>query len=426
MGILPASKWRFLKHLSLADNSITAIPTNSLAPLANTLNSLDLSSNLFTQIPDSLASLTALRALNLSHCMIDSLHSLTRNPLPAITALNMRANRLQSIAGVERLYPLERLDLRDNRLTDPMEVARLTGIPEIREVWVEGNPFTRSHRDYRVTIFNLFRKTPGFTEDIIIDGTGPSYSERKYLVERVAEPEAVPVVKPPVAEIPAVDVSKPAIVYGGPQEPSLPRKERPVPKTVASEVNTSSTRRRRAPKRRIVDLATNDTPIPHAQPVDQLSDKLANVKLASAAVAAVQESQESNSNYRISQGADVPQEPRGLAESPMVMAAATQSTPNIPRIDTSVVPQLPPILSQSDWKPPQEWDVGGELYRQKIETLRDRVGSGYLSVLSEDRWEPPHPPQYADSTFGATSPASDHTAPHAVGAQAIHTGRTLG
>jgi hypothetical protein len=421
MGILPASKWRFLKHLSLADNSMTSIPTHSLAPLANTLNSLDLSSNLFTQIPDSLASLTALRALNLSHCMIDSLHSLTRNPLPAITALNMRANRLQSIAGVERLYPLERLDLRDNRLTDPMEVARLTGMPDIREVWVEGNPFTRTHRDYRVTIFNLFRKTPGFTEDIIIDGTGPSYSERKYLVERVAEPEAVPVVKPPVTEIPAVDVSKPTIIYDGPQESSLFRKERPMPKTIASEVNTSSTRRRRAPKRRIVDLATNDTPIPHAQPVDQLSDKLAGVKLASAAV---QESQESDNHYRISQGALAPQEPRGLAESPM--AAATQSTPNIPRIDTSVVPQLPPILSQSDWKPPQEWDVGGELYRQKIETLRDQVGSGYLSVLSEDGWEPPHPPQYADSTFGATSPTSDHTTPRAVSVQAIHTGRTLG
>jgi hypothetical protein len=417
MGILPASKWRFLKHLSLADNSLTSISTNSLSPLANTLNSLDLSCNLFTQIPDSLASLTALRALNLSQCMIDSLHSLTRNPLPAITALNMRANRLQSIAGVERLYPLERLDLRDNRLTDPMELARLTGIPEMREIWVEGNPFTRTHRDYRVTIFNLFRKTPGFTEDIIIDGTGPSYSEKKYLVERVAEPEAVPVVKPPVPEIPAVDVSKPAIVYDVPKEPAVLRKERPMPKTVSSEVNTSSTRRRRAPKRRIVDLATNDTPIPHAQPVDQLS----SVEYASAAV---QEAQESN--YRISQVAEA-QEPRGLAESPL---SATQSSPNIPRIDTSVVPQLPPIYtsqdSQSNWKPPQEWDIGGELYRHKIETLRDQVGSGYLSVLSEEGWEGPHPPRYQDTNFGTPSPPSDQNTPRAASVQAIHTGRTLG
>ncbi len=106
VDVLPASKWRFLRHLSLADNSLTIISADSLAPLANTLHSLDLSMNLFTQIPDSLANLTALRALNLSHCMIDSLNSLVRNPLPAISALNLRANRLQSIAGIEKLYPL--------------------------------------------------------------------------------------------------------------------------------------------------------------------------------------------------------------------------------------------------------------------------------------------------------------------------------
>lgn len=69
MGILPPSKWRFLKHLSLADNGLTSISAISLAPLANTLHSLDLSSNLFAQIPDCLASLTALRALNSVACM---------------------------------------------------------------------------------------------------------------------------------------------------------------------------------------------------------------------------------------------------------------------------------------------------------------------------------------------------------------------
>src|SRR5690606_35107008 len=129
------SKWRFLRHLSLADNGMTSINATSLAPLSNGLQSFDLSSNLFTEIPDSVATLTALRSLNLSQCMIDSLHSLTRNPLPAITALNLRGNRLQSLAGVEKLYPLERLDLRDNNLRDPTELARLTGIPDIREIW---------------------------------------------------------------------------------------------------------------------------------------------------------------------------------------------------------------------------------------------------------------------------------------------------
>lgn len=421
MGILPASKWRFLKHLSLSDNSLTSIPANSFAPLANTLNSLDLSCNLFTQIPDSLATLTALRALNLSHCMIDSLHSLTRNPLPAITALNLRANRLQSIAGVERLYPLERLDLRDNRLTDPMELARLTGIPEIREIWVEGNPFTRSHRDYRVTIFNLFRKTPGYTEDIIIDDAGPSYSEKKHLVERVAEPAAVPVVKPPVPEIPAIDVSKPAIVYDTPKEPAVIRKARPTLTTASSEVNTSSTRRRRAAKRRIVDLATADTP---AKTVDRIS-------AVDSAQRVVQEPQDDN--YRISQLPEGQATP-ALRDRPLPPLPDHESSPEVPRFDTSVVQQLPPVYTsqegQSGWKDPKDWDLSGELYRQKIETLRDRVGSGYLSVLSEEGWESSHPPSYHDADFGSPSPHSPHhtnqPTPRAVGIQTIHNGRTLG
>lgn len=88
LGWFPATKWRFLRHLSLADNALTDISASGLAPLANTLQSLDLSANLFTEIPDSLASLTCLRALNLSSCMIASLHSLGRNPLPAITTLS--------------------------------------------------------------------------------------------------------------------------------------------------------------------------------------------------------------------------------------------------------------------------------------------------------------------------------------------------
>ncbi|KAK4157993.1 hypothetical protein C8A00DRAFT_11162 [Chaetomidium leptoderma] len=402
MGILPASKWRFLKHLSLTDNSLTAIPATSLNPLANTLHSLDLSSNLFTQIPDSLATLTALRALNLAHCMIDSLHSLTRNPLPAISALNLRANRLHSIAGIERLLPLERLDLRDNRLADPMELARLTGIPEIREIYVAGNPFTRTHRDYRITIFNLFRQTPGYTEDITIDAAGPTYAEKRYLVERAEVPPAVPVVKPEPTEMPVVDVSRPTIIYDAPsREPTVLRKERPVPMTVSSEVNTSSTRRRRAPKRRIVDLATNDSPMPYARPVDRHP-------------AAVHATVDSENHYRTSQ----PPETHEALQKPLPeipLSSTLEEAREVPRIDTNVAPQLPSIFGSPGNN--IDWDIGGELYRQKIEDLRHKVGNGYLSVLSEESWDPaPHQTEYRQGPdFGAASPSmhSDSTIPRA-------------
>ncbi|KAF3769621.1 hypothetical protein M406DRAFT_245482 [Cryphonectria parasitica EP155] len=384
--VLPSSKWRFLRHLSLAENSLTSISAASFMPLANTLYSLDLSNNLFKEIPDSLATLTALRALNLSKCMIESLHSLTRNPLPAITALNLRENRLESLAGIERLYPLERLDLRDNGLKDPVELARLTNIPDIREIWVEGNPFTKTHKDYRITIFNLFRQSPGYTEDILIDTAGPTSSEKRYLVERTKEPLPVPVIRPPVPEIKAVDVSKPTIVYDAPPKSTVLRKERPSPKTVASEVNTSSTRRpRRAPKRRIVDLA-DTKPLP---PRPVLEEEEAPPAIVSP-----------DFNYRISQTPEIHQ------LSPTPEANRGVATRVIPRIDTSTIPKLPPVVPAQDigtptsWAEPDRWDAGGELYRRKIDTLRSNVVDGYLGALSEERWDTGGTTHFTESPFG--------------------------
>ncbi|KAH8595632.1 hypothetical protein B0O99DRAFT_511784 [Bisporella sp. PMI_857] len=419
MGILPSSKWRFLRHLSLADNGLTAISTASLVPLANTLHSLDLSSNLFAQIPDCLASLTNLRALNLSNCMIDSLHSLLRNPLPAITALNLRSNRLISIAGVERLYPLERLDLRDNKINDPTELARLTGIPEMREIWVLGNPFTRTHSGYRVTIFNLFRRTPGYTEDILIDTYSPGYTERRQLIERVAEKANVPVVKPPPPDygLSAVEVNKPIIEYPIPREPAVLRKERPIPSATMSEIHTNSSRhKRRTPKRRIVDLSTSDTSPSKSKPTAKYSIEQPPPP-----------SVESDSGYGVSPD-----------PSPRTVPSYVQSEPrqsDVPRIDTSAVPRLPPLEGINDEpsiinaplpQESQDWSVSGDIYRKKIEALRNEVGNGWLSVLSEEAWET----QKNSHGGGEFSPAStirpSPTTPRSNSQQTIHSGRTLG
>lgn len=424
MGILPSSKWRFLKHLSLADNGLTSISAASLAPLANTLHSLDLSANLFQEIPDCLASLTALRALNLSNCMIKSLHSLTRNPLPAISALNLRCNRLISIAGIERLYPLERLDLRDNRMADPTELARLTGIPDLREIWVSGNPFTKTHNSYRVTIFNLFRKTPGYTEDILIDTYGPGYNERRQLVERVAEKANVPVVKPvPDYGISSVDVNKPVVEYPSAREPAVLRKVRPQPVATSSEVNTSSSsRRRRTPKRRIVDLSTSETSPSKPPPVVRFS-------MEEAAATAPG----SGAGYNISPKPSPRTVPSYIPPEPR----QTQSQVEVPRIDTNVAPRSPPVqklsydasaIKPQPAKEPQDWKVSGELYRQKLEALRNEVGNGWLSVLSEEGWDAQKIAQAQDFTSADFSPTvrPSSVTTRANSQQTIHSGRTLG
>jgi len=323
------------------------------------------------------------------------------------------------LAGIEKLYPLERLDLRDNRLTDPSELARLTGIPDIREIWVECNPFARTHKDYRITIFNLFRKTAGYTEDIIIDGTGPSYSERRYLVERPPIPESVPVVKPKAPEVPTVDMSKPTIVYG--TKEGVLWKERPTPKAVMSEVSTCSTRRRKTPKRRIVDLATGDmstSPIASdvrntTSPVDR-SDAITP-----------------EGNYRVSPT------PQPQLLSPVVLSDSRKGNVPSPSAD---VPRADPTAvvvdatsnggtfpdSPKNWKTPQDWDADAENYRLQIEALRDKIGNGYLSALSEENWDAKGAPFGSSAMPTTSSIGSAHSPDPAQAVQSIHGGRTLG
>ncbi|KAI1980629.1 hypothetical protein LOZ53_006106 [Ophidiomyces ophidiicola] len=373
VGMLPSTKWRFLRHLGLADNSITTITAASLAPVVNTLQSLDLSWNLFTEVPDSLSTLVALRSLNLSNCMIDSLHSISRNPLPAITALNLRANRLRSIAGVERLLSLERLDLRENNIPDPTEMARLTAIPYLREIWVAGNPFTKTHPDYRITIFNLFRKTPGFPEDIVIDGSGPTYSERKKLVERVAEPESAPVIRhnEPI-NLRNDDIVTKEQVVSRPAAGNAADTQNVKMTARKHEHAGGSSRRKKGHRRRIVDLAQDDS----------------------------------------RQSTEIVEPTTPAFGSPLQDHQGIPSRPNLPRLNTNTAPGAPvpppkivtsgsgdnflPVIEGVDW------DGSGDLYRQRLEALKNEVGANWLTVLDDGTWNNKqrdvgfHPPAGSD------------------------------
>ncbi|KAJ5636774.1 uncharacterized protein N7484_010087 [Penicillium longicatenatum] len=373
-GVLPPTKWRFLRHLGVPENSLTSISVESLAPVANTLNSLDLSSNLLTEIPDSLASLMSLRALNLSHCMIESMHSLSRNPLPAITALNLRGNRLRSLAGIERLLSLERLDLRDNNLMDPTEMARLTSLPEIREIWVSGNPFVKTHSNYRVVIMNLFRRTPGYSEDIIIDGRGPGYTERKQLVDRVAEPDAAPVVRSSAAdEVPVVQKPTATAIQGKPL-PKIPNDEAepPLPaKTVVPHDMDGTNRRKKTQRRRIVDLST-DNPF--------TTDGLGNPGPAVPPISPTQQIHApTQSSFVV---------PHDQWKQDSAAQSGSSSLLGLPRQGNS---SSPPLLqaTAAQPNPSQDWVLDQELCRQQLEALRQDVGQNWLTVLGDHPWDSP-------------------------------------
>ena len=429
---LPLARWRCLRHLSLSDNGLTSISASSLSSVANTLQSLDLSCNLFTEIPDSLASLIALRALNLSNCMIESLRSLVRNPLPAITMLNLRANRLASLAGIERLLSLERVDLRENRLNDPTEVARLTGIPNMIDVYIHRNPFVKGYSNYRLTIFNLFRKTPGYADDIYIDGTQPAYGERKQLADRAPELPSVPIIRPPPSAPVKVDIMEgavppvstpPSLGYETPYRHLDRRPSGSGRHGRRVEHGGSTQRRRKGPRRRIVDISEQGASI--EQGLQQL------VLEPSAFDSAVLES------FALPAEPDQPasETPRPGADPLMrTSSAAAASTtiqghpPQISPVETS-----PPILrtgSDPINKPMSQtispdFNVEGDLYRQKIKALRDDLGARWLSALSDEAWDSRARP--LDTAFSPSGPLAQPAGPVRSASQGIVSGgRTLG
>ncbi|KAG5437493.1 hypothetical protein PCANB_000921 [Pneumocystis canis] len=184
--ILSLRKWRFLRYLSLSNNSLTILSFFAMVPVSQSLISLNISHNLFVEIPYSLTILSSLKSLNISYNKIESLYSLMQHPLLAITTIDIRSNCLRSLLGIEKLTSLERLDVRDNFLSDPMEIARLVNAPNFKQIWVAGNPFTQKHfSTYRITIFNLFRTMSNHVSDILIDGQGPGIMEKRRLFERV-------------------------------------------------------------------------------------------------------------------------------------------------------------------------------------------------------------------------------------------------
>jgi hypothetical protein len=426
MGFFPSTKWRFLRHLSLADNALTHITAASLAPLTNTLQSLDLSTNLFTEIPDSLATLTALRALNLSNCMIEGLQSLGRYPLPAITTLNLRSNRLSSLAGVERLLSLERVDFRDNKLTDPTEIARLTGVPDLAEIYVNRNPFCKTHSSYRITIFNLFRKTPGYSDDVVIDSVGPSTSEKRHLVDRVLEGPGGPVVRPPPEDdAPPLPHIPPKVVKAvdTPSEtPEVIKRTNSLQRTKSGRSGQGSLRKKKVPKRRIVELSQSEAL--QRSSSSGLTGLSYDDMLAGDAPRIIKPAV--NVQGKDNLHVDKPQEEHIADDS---SKKATQDNRAVTDKTHTIHQQLPPIDTTTTNKSPEtqqgEFDVGSDLYKKKIEALRQDFGNTWLSALGDEGWDATSVTSFP-SDRGYSSPTIRPTLPRTPSQGIVSGGRTLG
>jgi hypothetical protein len=281
--------------------------------------------------------------------MIDSLHSLTRNPLPAITALNLRANSLASIAGIERLLSLERLDLRENKLTDPTELARLTGAPNIAEIWIAANPFTKTHSSYRVTIFNLFRSTPGYSDDISLDSHKPGMMEKRNLVDRVAEGPGVPVVRVPQSQSVVVNTVAPI--------DSKRKDKQESEKTTKAVSNDVARAKKKHGRRRVVELSRDDSALSTNQDGQLRDARPSSVRSPS------------HGKPVIVTASKTPTAPKDIYHPPEESSSGAESSP--PQHHSSPTENV-------------DWAQRGDEYRRKVEALKSEVGSGWLSVLSEE------------------------------------------
>lgn len=380
MNYLPPSKWCMLRHLGLPDNGLTSLTAESLRPVAGTLQSLDLSDNLFTEIPDALASLTHLRALNLGNCMIDSLKSLTRYPLPAISTLNLQFNRLLSLVGIEKIPTLERIDLRGNKLYDPTEIRRLTTALDLMELYVQKNPFVRTHSDYRIIIFNIFRDTPGHQADLIIDSYGPNSAEKKLLHDKAPEPPPVPVVQPSPEVEPDEDVLAGAAAELRLEPPALEPRDAvshgPTHRRSTSELGPRSMRRKKnGTRRRIVELSQQES----------LSSSPAEPSLLHASgippktpIEAREPSTPGPTPYHTAPTTQMQSVAAGLPRRPAVNTAFSTPAPS-PKIREASDDDDSPLKS------PDAVEPSGDLYRQKIEVLKQDFGPNWLAALNEDR-----------------------------------------
>lgn len=410
---LSSLKWAFLKHLSLADNSLTFIPADALSHLTS-LTHLDLSTNLLVSVPPALSMLYNLVSLNLSDNMIDSVLGIYLN-LGQILYLNLSHNRLESLCGLERLHALERVDLRSNLLDESSEVGRLATLPNISQLWIEGNPFVEYEEQYRIACFNAFRAEG---KEVTLDGMPPGFYERRSLTDPT-------VGSPPAAHIPVMAHSPPVVAIGS--APSThhiladglptPPSSNPSPQIQPQRTGGASEKKKRKQQRRIVEFGegshsaegSTGSRLLHPDNATTSGDTSRGRTKSGKKSGKAVNRREDNSITPTPSTSTMPQTPPQIAgeskpfqrrhsryqseyHSPASMDEGGDAPAPIarfsPRGNESRSAKRQARMSASMWEPGAGREGGGEdggvdEYRRRIEALKQDMGDGWLKVFSQ-------------------------------------------
>lgn len=349
----PSARFPSLQYLSLPNTSLFTFPLPEDYTPAS-LTHLDLSANVLNALPATLAQLPQLQSLNIRTNLLTSVRNAVKL-VPRVRALNLRDNKIDCLAGLDALRDLQRVDIRHNSIHDVDELSRLAQLPDLREVWAQGNPFTAQDDDsqWRVRVFEAFVSEQG--EDVLarlsVDGYLATWAERRAVMSGVKHrgraarqrQEARPARKTSVE---------------GAQTPSSSRTSHD--HSTQQPTATPSSRPRR--KQRIVDLGeSSDGP---DLPVIDISA----AKGAEGVKQAVEDALESPIATKVNEE---------RSASPVVNGNFTAAE--------RISPILPVALSECDAAEPQE-DL-----RKRMEALRSEVGDSWLSVLAGQARGSPSP-----------------------------------
>ena len=253
---------------------------------------------------------------------------------------------------------------------------------DLVDVYVQKNPFTRSHHSYRVVIFNAFRDTPGHPAQITIDTLGPTHHEKKQLHDKAPEPTIGPVIQPPPEDddtaegmvVPETDSSE-----VGESFPDYPAGSYGHRRSTSDMGPMSSTRRRKkGPRRRIVELSqelARQQDSSSSPPIER--SLLHTTEFSPQTPTEVDEpTTPEPTPYHT---APTTQVPTVTLQRPTLETAFTTPTPS-PKIRSASDDDDSPATSL------QGVESNSELYGRKIESIKSDLGPKWLTGLNEDHF----------------------------------------
>ncbi|XP_039210319.1 serine/threonine-protein kinase 11-interacting protein isoform X1 [Crotalus tigris] len=141
-----ALPWLELHTANFSYNSIATLDDS--LQLLNVLKALDLSHNLIQDCQHYLTVLMELEYLNVAYNFLPKVPELGLHSRVKLMTLILRYNHLANISGVEQLSNLQHLDIAYNLLLEHSALAPLAWLHNLRRLHLEGNPlwFHPNHR----------------------------------------------------------------------------------------------------------------------------------------------------------------------------------------------------------------------------------------------------------------------------------------